>query len=264
MWRIPEVLASMEGTPPADVDSAAASKAGEQTINETTIMARNAIARGIFSSMGETSGHRRQKRARKVHAQAPANNFSAAYFRKFYLNAATRVVTAAEMRSRAALIASALKQCQIPVRRILDAGCGIGLLQKPFKEFLPRARYAGLEASEYLCDRFGWTFGSIVDFEARNPYDLVICYDVLQYLPDAEAARAIVNLSLLSRGALYVSALTMEDWRENCDRSRTDRAVHLRAGAWYRRRLNKWFRYIGFGIWIRKNVTAILWEMERP
>ena len=157
-----------------------------------------------------------------------------------------------------------MKQCQIPVRRILDAGCGIGLLQKPFKEFLPRARYAGLEASEYLCDRFGWTFGSIVDFEARNPYDLVICYDVLQYLPDAEAARAIVNLSRLSGAALYVSALTMEDWRENCDRSRTDRAVHLRPGAWYRRRLNKWFRYAGFGIWIRKNVTAILWEMERP
>jgi len=253
----------MEGTPLADGDSAAARKEGEQTSDETTIMARNASARGIFSSMGETSGHRQQKRS-KVHAATPANNFSAAYFRKFYLNAATRVVTAAEMRSRAALIASALKQCQIPVRRILDAGCGIGLLQKPFKEFLPRARYAGLEASEYLCGRFGWTFGSIVDFEARNPYDLVICYDVLQYLPDAEAARAIVNLSRLSGAALYVSALTMEDWRENCDRSRTDRAVHLRPGAWYRRRLNKWFRYVGFGIWIRKNVTAILWEMERP
>jgi 2-polyprenyl-3-methyl-5-hydroxy-6-metoxy-1,4-benzoquinol methylase len=192
------------------------------------------------------------------------NNFSAAYFRRFYLSAATRVVTAAEMHSRAALIASALRQCQIPVRRILDAGCGIGLLRGPFKEFLPRARYVGLETSEYLCSRFNWTFGSIVDFAARKPYDLVICYDVLQYLPDEEAARAIVNLSLLSRGALYVSALTTEDWRENCDRSRTDRAVHLRAGAWYRRRLNKWFRYVGFGIWVRKNVTAILWEMERP
>ena len=160
MDRIPKVFTSMEGTPPlADDEAAAARKAGEQTINETTIMARNATARGIFSSMGETSGHRQQKRARKVHARAPANNFSAAYFRKFYLNAATRVVTAAEMRSRAALIASALKQCQIPVRRILDAGCGIGLLRKPFKEFLPRARYAGLEASEYLCSRFGWTSG---------------------------------------------------------------------------------------------------------
>lgn len=254
----------MEGTPDADVDSAAARKAGEQTINEITIMARNASARGIFSNMGETSGHRQQKRARKVHARAPANNFSAAYFKKFYLNAATRVVTPAEMRSRAALIASALRQCQIPVGRILDAGCGIGLLQAPFKEVLPRARYVGLEASEYLCGRFGWTLGSIVDFAARKPYDLVICYDVLQYLPDTEAARAIVNLSRLSRAALYVSALTKEDWRENCDRSRTDRDVHLRAGAWYRRRLNKWFRYVGFGIWVRKNVTAILWEMERP
>ena len=102
------------------------------------------------------------------------------------------------------------------------------------------------------------------DFATRKPYDLVVCYDVLQYLPDAEAARAIVTLSRLCRGALYVSALTTEDWRENCDRSRTDRAVHLRAGAWYRRRLNKSFRYVGFGIWVRKNVTAILWEMERP
>jgi 2-polyprenyl-3-methyl-5-hydroxy-6-metoxy-1,4-benzoquinol methylase len=265
MGRIPEVFASTAGTPPfADDVSAAARKGGEQTIDETTIMARNAIARGIFSSMGETSGQRQQKRARKVHAQAPVNNFSAAYFRKFYLDAATRVVTPAEMRSRAALIAGVLRQCQIPVRRILDAGCGIGLLRKPLKELLPRARYVGLEASEYLCGRFGWTPGSIVDFATREPYDLVICYDVLQYLPDAEAARAIATLSRLSRAALYVSALTTEDWHENCDRSRTDRAVHLRAGAWYRRRLNKRFRYVGFGIWIRKNVTAILWEMERP
>jgi 2-polyprenyl-3-methyl-5-hydroxy-6-metoxy-1,4-benzoquinol methylase len=168
------------------------------------------------------------------------------------------------MRGRAALIASALRQCQIPVLRILDAGCGIGLLRKPFKQFLPRARYVGLEASQYLCSRFGWTFGSIVDFAAREPYDLVICYDVLQYLNDAQAARAIVNLKRLSSAALYVSALTTEDWRENCDRSRTDRAVHLRSGAWYRRRLNKWFRYAGFGIWVRRNVSAILWEMERP
>ncbi len=254
----------MEGMPLTDADCAAAREGAEQTIDETTIMARNAIARGTFSSMGETSGQRQQKRARKVHARASANNFSAAYFRKFYLNAATRVVTAAEMRSRAALIAAALRQCQIPVRRILDAGCGIGLLRKPLEEFLPRASYAGLEASEYLCARFGWTFGSIVDFAARKPYDLVICYDVLQYLRDAEAARAITTLSRLSRAALYVSALTAEDWRENCDRSRTDRAVHLRSGDWYRRRLNKSFRYVGFGLWVRKGVTAILWEMERP
>jgi 2-polyprenyl-3-methyl-5-hydroxy-6-metoxy-1,4-benzoquinol methylase len=232
-------------------------------------MAGNLAARRIFSSMGETSVHRKPKK-RKLKKPATAraaslsNNFNVAYFRKFYLNASTRVVTAAEMRSRAALIAGALRQCQIPIRSILDAGCGIGLLRKPFKEFLPRARYVGLEASHYLCTRFGWMQGSIIDFAPRVPFDLVVCYDVLQYLPDAHAARAIHNFSELTRAALYVSALTTEDWRENCDRSRTDRAVHLRSGAWYRRRLNKSFRYVGFGIWVRKNVTAILWEMERP
>jgi hypothetical protein len=232
-------------------------------------MARNAAARRIFSSMGETSIHRKLKRRKgkkpvAVHAAEASNNFNAAYFRKFYSNASTRVVTAAEMRSRAALIACALRQCQIPIRSILDAGCGMGLLRKPFKELLPRARYVGLEASQYLCGRFGWIQGSVTDFAQREPFDLVVCYDVLQYLTDAHAARAIVNFSKLTRAALYVSALTTEDWRENCDRSRTDGAVHLRSGSWYRRRLNKSFRYVGFGIWVRRNVTAILWEMERP
>lgn len=214
--------------------------------------------------MGQTSVPRKRKKPSKLHAAAPPDNFTAAYFRKFYLTASTRVVTPAEMRSRAALISSILSQCQIPVRRILDAGCGIGLLRKPFKQIMPRARYVGLEASPYLCDRFHWVRGSLVDFAPRSPFDLVVCYDVLQYLPDSQAARAIANLSRLCRGALYVSALTREDWRENCDRSRTDRAVHLRTGAWYRRRLSKSFRYIGFGVWVRKNVTAVLWEMERP
>jgi SAM-dependent methyltransferase len=264
MWRIAEAFASMVGMPFDEADSGAARHAAEQASSETTIMAGKAATRGTFLSMGKTSAKRQQKRAGKVHGGAPMNNFSAAYFKKFYLDAATKVVTASEMRSRAAVIAAALRQCQIPVRRILDAGCGIGLLRKPFEEYLPRARYVGLEASEYLCRRFHWVRGSIADFAPRSPFDLLVCYDVLQYLSDADAARAIANFSKLTRSALYVSALTTEDWRENCDRSRTDRAVHLRPGAWYRRRLNKAFRYVGFGMWVRKNVTAILWEMERP
>ena len=189
--------------------------------------------------------------------------FGSAYFRKFYLNAATRVVTPAEMRTRARLIAAILAQASIPVRSILDAGCGIGLLRKPFAEVLPKARYAGLEASEYLCRRYGWNQGSVTDYVPPRPSDLVVCYDVLQYLDDRAAARALSNLSRLTRAAVYVSALTREDWRDNCDRSRTDRSVHLRPGDWYRRRLKRHFNYLGYGVWLRKDVTAILWDMER-
>ena len=86
---------------------------------------------------------------------------------------------------------------------------------------------------------------------------------MLQYLDDRDAARAIANFARLTRAAVYVCALTREDWRANCDRSRTDRDVHLRPGAWYRRRLRRQFRYLGFGVWLRKDVTAILWDMER-
>lgn len=189
--------------------------------------------------------------------------FGSAYFRKYYFNAATRVTSAAQMGGRALLIAAILRHAGIPVRSILDAGCGIGLLRKPFAAAMPRARYVGLEASEYLCARYRWMKGSVIDFSPRSPSDLVVCYDVLQYLDDADASRAIVNLAKLTRAALYVSALTRADWRENCDRSRTDRAVHLRSGDWYRRRLGRRFNYLGFGVWLRKDVTAVIWDMER-
>jgi SAM-dependent methyltransferase len=218
-------------------------------------------------AMHPSSKTSRRKAAAKAAAPHSVSQaavpFGAAYFRKFYLNPATRVVTPAEMRSRATLIAAILTHLQIPVHSILDAGCGIGLLRKPFAAVLPRARYIGLEFSEYLCRRYGWRHGSVATYEARNPCDLLICYDVLQYLDDRQATRAIGNIARLTRAALYVSALTREDWRDNCDRSRTDRAVHLRSGAWYRRRLGKAFRYVGFGVWLRKDVSAILWDMER-
>jgi SAM-dependent methyltransferase len=263
MCTIPAVLVSMVGGPlRAEVpDCAPPRVAGKQISSETIIMAPSLFSRGITLSMSQTSI--RPNKPLKVHARTPSNHFDAAYFKKFYLNPATRVVTLTEMRNRAALIAAILRQGHIPVRSILDAGCGIGLLRKPFAAVLPRARYSGLEASAYLCRRFGWTRGSVVDFAPRQPFDLLVCYDVLQYLPDAQAERAIANFARLTASALYVSALTTEDWRDNCDRSRTDRDVHLRTGGWYRRRLKKSFRYLGYGVWLRKDVMAILWEMER-
>ncbi len=192
-----------------------------------------------------------------------ARLFGRAYFRRFYVDPATRVVTPTEMRVRARAIAAVLAHAGVRVGSVLDAGCGIGLLRKAFAEALPRARYAGIETSDYLCGRYGWIKGSVVDYAPAKPSDLVVCYDVLQYLDDRDAARAVANLGRLSRAALYFSALTREDWREHCDRTRTDRAVHLRTGEWYRRRLKRQFYYLGLGIWLRRDVSAMLWDLER-
>jgi SAM-dependent methyltransferase len=204
-----------------------------------------------------------RRNAKQPRLRTRTEKFGAAYFRKFYLSSATRVVSAAEMRTRARLIAAILAQASIPVRSVLDAGCGIGLLRKPFTEVWPRVRYAGLDASEYLCARYGWILGSVVDYTPRAPSDLLVCYDVLQYLDDRCAARALANFGRLTRSALYFSALTREDWRDNCDRRLTDRAVHLRPGEWYRRRLRRQFFYLGFGTWLRKGEHPLLWDLER-
>ncbi len=127
---------------------------------------------------------------------APSRTFRLRVLPKVLLrNAATRVTTAAEMRGRARLIAASCAHARIPVRSILDAGCGIGLLRKPFAAEFPRARYSGSRAA--IISAPG-TAGSRVPWSISRraiPSDLVVCYDVLQYLDDREAARAIANLA---------------------------------------------------------------------
>lgn len=187
--------------------------------------------------------------------------FDAEYYRRYYFDARTAVISKAEMRARARLIAACADHVGLPVRRILDAGCGIGLLRQPLVKAFPRARYTGLEYSDYLCERFGWTHGSLASFRA-DPFDLVVCYDVLQYLDDRTAALALANLARLTRGVLYLSALTQRDWRENCDRTRTDRDVHLRPARWYWTRLRRNFKPLGLGFWIRRGAPLTPWELE--
>ena len=189
--------------------------------------------------------------------------FDREYYRRFYFDARTAVASRSEMRARARLIAAFTVHAGLPVRRILDAGCGTGLLRKELRRLLPRAHYVALENSDYLCRRYGWTHGRIEEYRARAPFDLVICYDVLQYLPAVAARRALANFARLCRGALYFSALTRRDYEENCDQARTDARVHLRSARWYRSVLRRQFREVGLGLWLRRGAPLTLWELEK-
>ncbi|HEY3730514.1 MAG TPA: methyltransferase [Steroidobacteraceae bacterium] len=188
--------------------------------------------------------------------------FDAAYYQRYYYDRRTAVTSRVEMRARARLIASCVTYLGLPVARILDAGCGVGLLRTPLLRAFKRARYTGLETSDYLCKRYGWMPGLIESYRSAERYDLVICYDVLQYLTAPAARRAIANLARLCRGALYFGALTREDWRENCDRRRTHRVPGLRSGGWYRRALSPAFRPIGCGMWVKRGAPLTLWNLD--
>lgn len=191
------------------------------------------------------------------------DRFDARYYQRFYGNARTRVTTREETTRRAAVVAALLRQLELPVRRILDAGCGLGWLRDPLLDAFPNATYVGLEVSEHLCEELGWVRGSLTTYRPRGRFDLVVCQDVLQYLSDREAAKAMANLARLSRGALYFHALTREDWRRNADREATDRDVELRAARWYRSRLERHFDHAGLGVHVRRGVPWHQWELER-
>jgi SAM-dependent methyltransferase len=188
--------------------------------------------------------------------------FDRAYYRRYYLDPRTAVTSPHEMRARAALIASYCNYVGLPVRRILDAGCGTGLMRAELLRRLKKATYVGLELSEYLCARYGWVRGRIEEYSQPVAFDLVICYDVAQYLDDKTARRAAANLARLCRGVLYFTALTRADWRHNCDRRRTDPDVHMRTGEWYRGALKRGFREVGAGFWLRRGAPLTVWELE--
>lgn len=194
--------------------------------------------------------------------KSSSERFGRDYYRRFYRDGRTSVTSRAEMTARANLIAAYTRHIGCPVASILDAGCGLGLMREPLLRALPGATYVGLEYSEYLCDRYGWVQGSLASYRPRKPFDLVVCFDVLQYLDDKSAEKAMRNFARLCRGVLFFSALTRRDWRENADQSRTDRDVTMRTGAWYRKRLAKNFRPIGAGFWIRRGAPLVTWELE--
>jgi predicted TPR repeat methyltransferase len=190
--------------------------------------------------------------------------FDAGYYRRFYTNLRTRVTTPEESSRRATLIAAVMQQLELPVRRILDAGCGLGLMRPTLLSAFPSARYVGLEVSEHLCRQLGWVQASLAGFKARAPFDLIICNDVLQYLTDREAACALANLGRLCRGALYFHALTTEDWQRNADTRCSDGNVYFRSADWHRQRLARSFRFVGFGMHVRRGVPIFQWQLEQP
>jgi trans-aconitate methyltransferase len=166
------------------------------------------------------------------------------------------------MRLSADLIAAFIRHAEYPVRRILDLGCGLGLMRRPLLEHFPRASYTGVEVSEYLCERHGWEQASVHTYRSARPFALVICHDVLQYLDAREAAEAIRNFSRLCQGVLHFGVLTSEDWEHNCDRKATDSAAHLRPGDWYRRRLAGDFINAGSGMFVRRGAPIHLWDID--
>jgi SAM-dependent methyltransferase len=120
------------------------------------------------------------------------------YFDTWY-RSRKRIRTGGDLARRAALaIAFTEFVLDRPVRRILDIGCGEGEWWTALRRLRPRAKYTGIDPSEYAVARFGrtrnvslGTFGTLDTVADLDRYDLVVCADVLHYIRPAEIARGV-------------------------------------------------------------------------
>lgn len=194
---------------------------------------------------------------------AAASTFDEAYYQRYYFNKKTSVVDPQHVEQLGGFICAYLSYLRVPVRRVLDVGCGIGLWRDIIARHFPQASYHGVELSDYLCERYGWERGSVVDYDARKPFDFVICQGVLPYLGMADLKQAMRNLGALSQGALYVEAVTREDYtRDIVDEDLTDPRIFRHRAEVYRRGLSESFLEMGGGLWLSRRAEVPVFSLE--
>lgn len=196
------------------------------------------------------------------HPTPPEPSFDAVYYRKYYEDPGTRVSDQASTAALADFLFAYLRYLKVPVKRVLDIGCGTGLWRQEVHRHRPAARYTGIEHSEYACRKYGWKQGSVTSYRSKAPFDLVLCHDVIQYLDEAKAETAMRNLVILTKSALHLEVLTTEDWENNCDQTLTDGQVYLRSASWYRERLRAHFLPCGGGLFLNREEAPVLYELE--
>lgn len=165
-------------------------------------------------------------------------HYDRAYFDKWYRHTRHRVKSPADMRRQLLFIVAATEYLlDRPVRSVLDVGCGEGNWSRVLKTIRPKARYLGIDGSEYAIRRFGrqrnlrlGTLGTIGTLDLPGPFDLVLCLGVLNYVAPAELRRGLRQLTALSDGVAYLEIFTRAD-----DASGDFKRSQARAPAWYRR-----------------------------
>jgi hypothetical protein len=198
----------------------------------------------------------------RARANAAPPSFDAEYYHRYYLDPATRVDDAAHHASLVCGVVSLIEYFGAELRSVLDVGAGIGRWGDWLRKHRASASVLSTEMDPAVCAQYGHERRDISRWRSKKKFDLVVCQGVLPYLDDASAERAIENLGAMSRGFLYLEAITRSDLDEVCDLERTDVGVHRRTGAWYGKRLARHYRRVGAGLFYAHRGPLQFYELE--
>jgi len=170
-------------------------------------------------------------------------------------------------RKVALAVATAEYHLERPIRSVLDIGCGEGAWRAPLRKLRPHVQYLGFDASEYAIARHGRSrnlrlarFGDFATLRPCAPADLLVCSDVLHYLPTRELDRGLPALADLCGGVAFIEVFAREDETEGDDHD-----FQPRPAAFYRRRLRAvGLQPLGSHCWLSPARVPLATALELP
>ena len=132
-------------------------------------------------------------------------------------------------------------------------GCGEGAWRAPLLKLRPKLQYMGFDGSEYAVQRYGRTrnlhlarFGDFQWLRPCAPVDLLVCADVMHYVPSRELRQGLPGLAELCGGVAFLETFTAEDAFHG-----DHQGFQSRPARWYRRQLAQaGFRAAGSHCWL--------------
>jgi predicted TPR repeat methyltransferase len=188
------------------------------------------------------------------------------YFDRWYRHPAHRIGSAADLARQVALAVSMAEAVLgRAIESVLDVGAGEGRWQPQLQALRPGSRYAGVEPSEWAVSRWGrrrnlrtGDLTSLDQLGLQGPFDLVVCADVLHYLPTAVLRRGLPRLAEQVGGLAFCPLFTVEDQidgdREDFQRRRasTYRRLFAEAG----------LHQVGMHGWVGEDAAITLATLE--
>lgn len=197
----------------------------------------------------------------------PAAHYDQAYFDKWYRHPKHRVKSPLDIRRQLGFVVAATEYIlERPVTKVLDVGAGEGNWGEALKTLRPRAKYYGVDPSEYAVERFGKArnirrggFGDLAGLRLPDDFDLVLCCGVMNYVAPTELATGLRWLTTACQGVAYFEIFTaaddaVGDFTRSAARSpRSWRALLKRTG----------WTPLGMHLYLRSDMAGIASALER-
>lgn len=194
-----------------------------------------------------------------------AKTYDRDYFDRWYRK---RAIQAPGVLARKAALAVASAEYYLgrPLRSVVDVGCGEGRWRAALHAIRPGIDYLGIDSSEYAVRRYGRNrnlrlarFAQLDSLRFGPSADLLVCSDVLHYLPSAEFKRGLSGFAEMCHGIAFIEAFCRGDDIEGDLDGYIARPV-----SFYRRALSDaGFTDAGAQIWLAAAIAAEAMALER-